>query len=120
MTGESYCKFRFRAGSRELPAKNNAPEDRGRCIAKVDALSAEIELVENRLVTVVGGTLEVIKQLATAGDHHEEAATRGVVFGVSLKVFGELGDALRKQSDLHIGAARIFVVEAKRLSFRCF
>jgi hypothetical protein len=43
-----------------------------------------------------------------------------MVFGVGLKMFGKLEDALAQNSHLHVCATRIFVVEAESPDFAGF
>src|SRR3954471_6281467 len=66
-------------------------------------LTANAELIDQRLVAPLIGALEVIEQLAALRDHLEKAAPRVVVFHVSLEVLGQRVDPLREDRDLHLG-----------------
>ena len=83
-------------------------------------LSAEVEFFEDRLVAIVGRPLQVIQQLAPAGNHHKQTAPRSVVLGVGLEMFRELEDALAQNGHLYVGATRIFIVEAECPDFASF
>lgn len=74
-------------------------------------LAAEAEALKELQIALVGCQLEVIKQLTTAGNHLQKTAACAVVFAVHGQVLGKFVDACRQDSDLHIGAAGVFVVQ---------
>ena len=78
------------------------------------ALLAEFELLEDRLVAVGSGALQIVEERSALGDQLEQAAARGVILGMAFEVLGEIGDTLGEERDLHIRAAGIFIVEAQR------
>ena len=53
---------------------------------KCSVLLTEIEGFNQGAVSIEVGALEVVKQLAAAGDHTEKAATGVVILGVNLEV----------------------------------
>ena len=63
-------------------------------------LLAEAELLEDLVVLVEIFALEVIKQLATAGGHLQEAAAGVEVLAVFAEVIGQVIDPGREQRDL--------------------
>jgi hypothetical protein len=79
-------------------------------LAKI-LLAAETEALEELLVALVGGQLEVVKQLATTCDHLKEAATCGVIFLMLAKVLRQIVDSLRQEGHLDVGAAGVFFVD---------
>src|SRR5688572_26333314 len=72
-------------------------------------LLANAQRLTDRPVTVDVLALEVIEQAAALANQHQQPAPRVMVLRVHLEVLGEVGDALRKESDLHLrgpGVAR--------------
>ena len=74
-------------------------------------LAAETQALEELLVALVGGQLEVVKQLATTCDHLKEASTCGMIFLMRAKVLREIVDSLRQEGHLDVGAAGVFFVD---------
>lgn len=74
-------------------------------------LAAETEALEELLVALVGGQLEVVKQLATTCDHLKQAATCGVIFLMRGEMLREIVDPLRQEGHLDVGAAGVFFVD---------
>jgi hypothetical protein len=74
-------------------------------------LAAEAEALEELHIALVSGQLEVIKQLATTGNHLQKTTTCAVVFAVHIEVLGKFVNACRQDSDLDVGAAGVFVVK---------
>ena len=70
-------------------------------------LLAEIEGFNQSAVSVEVGALEVVKELAAARNHAEQAAAGVVVLLVDLQVLGELVDAGGQKSDLHFGRSGV-------------
>jgi hypothetical protein len=56
---------------------------------KFGRLATQTEALEEGLITLVGGQLEVVEQFATTCDHLEEATTCGVIFLMRSKVLRE-------------------------------
>ena len=83
-------------------------------------LLAQIQLLENRLVTLGRGILEVIKKTAARGNHLEKAATGGVILGVAFQVFGKIRDPLGEGGYLDIGAAGVLLMQPECCDFCCF
>jgi hypothetical protein len=48
-------------------------------------------------------------------DHLKQAAPRGMIFPVDLKMLGQMLDPVREKCDLHIRAARIFFMQLEVL-----
>jgi len=71
------------------------------------SLLADSEPLNNRFIPLRVVPLQVVEQTATLADHHEEAATGGMVLLVRTEVFGKLSNALAQQSDLHFRAAGV-------------
>ena len=95
-------------------------EYRGRLETFDCSLLTEIQFFEERSVAILRGAFKVIQKLAATSHQHEEAAAGVMIFHMRLKVSGELTNALCEESNLYIGAARIFIVKAKRLNVRGF
>ena len=74
-------------------------------------LAAQTEGLDRLRVAIGGRQLEVIKQLAAAGDHAEEATAGAVILGIGGQMGREMIDALRQNRDLDIGASGVFVVD---------
>jgi hypothetical protein len=74
-------------------------------------LAAQAEDLEGLLVAVVRCQLQIIEQLAAAGDHAEEATAGAVILGIGGQMGREMIDALRQNRDLDIGASGVFVVD---------
>ncbi len=74
-------------------------------------LAAEAETLEKLQVTLDTCALEIVKQLAAAGNHLEQATTCAVVLAMNSEMLCEFVDSCRQDSDLHIGAAGVFVVQ---------
>ena len=58
-----------------------------------------------------GKNLNCGEQTATTTHHHQQTTTAVVVLLVGLEVIGELVDARREERDLHLGRARVGVVQ---------
>ena len=54
--------------------------------------------------------LEIVQQLAALCDHHQQTATRMVVFLVQLEMVGEFVDTLGQQCDLNRGRTGVALV----------
>src|SRR5699024_10899936 len=96
------CNMTKPCPSRTLSRPARLPWRGGRC-----ALLAQAELFNQGAGGVGVAISEVIKQLATAADHAQQASTRVVVFRVRLEVLGKVVDAGGKQGHLHLGRTGI-------------
>lgn len=74
-------------------------------------LAAQTQGLDRLLVAIIGRQLEVIEQLASAGDHAKEATAGAVILDVGGQMGREMIDALRQNRDLDIGASGVFVVD---------
>src|SRR4029079_4637721 len=78
---------------------------------------ANAQPVDELLIPVLIGRLDVIEQPATLADHLEQPSARMVVLAVRLEMFGQIGDALGQDGDLDLwragvaGLGRIFLDE---------
>jgi predicted Rdx family selenoprotein len=77
-------------------------------------LAAQIQALEQLLVTFCSGQLQVVQQLATTCDHLKKAATRGVILHMHAQVLGEIVDSPGQEGHLDVGAAGILVVDLER------
>ena len=75
----------------------------------------QFQLVDYFFIAVAFRAIQVIEQAAAFGDHFQEATPRRVILRVRLKVFGQLRNSFRQQRDLHIGAARILLMQLELL-----
>jgi hypothetical protein len=81
-----------------------------------DESMAQLELFGDRLVAIHVGALQVIEQAPALTDHHQQSAAGAVILLVALKVFGQMVDPLREQSNLHIRRPRVALVQLKLLN----
>ena len=81
---------------------------------------AQLELLGDGLVTVDVGVVEVIQQTAALTDHHQQSPPRTVVLLAVLQVFRQMVDALRQQSNLHIGRTGVLLVQLELFNRLCF
>jgi hypothetical protein len=79
------------------------------------ALLTQVELLDQVFIPVGVRLAEVIEQAPSHCHHFEEAAARGMIFGVTLQMFRKLRDPLSEECDLHIRASGIFFVELELL-----
>jgi len=66
---------------------------------------------DDRAVPLDVVVLDVIEEVATTADQHQQAAPAVVVLLVLLEVFVEVVDALREKGDLHLGGPGVGLVE---------
>ena len=78
-----------------------------------ERLLADTQLADDIAVAVRVGLLEVIQKTAALRYEHQQATARAMVFFVSLEVFREFADALRKDRDLHLRTSGVRVVRAE-------
>jgi len=74
---------------------------------------AQLELLRNRLITAHIRILQVIQQPTSLTDHHQQPASRTVIFLVLLQMFGQVIDPLREQRDLDVRRASILLMQLK-------
>ena len=77
-------------------------------------LATQTEALEEGLITLVGGQLEVVEQFATTCDHLEKATTCGVIFLMRGEMLRQCIDPLRQEGHLDVGAAGVLVVNLER------
>src|SRR5262247_3639405 len=87
----------------------------GRALQK---LAANPEPLDQRLVTRLVGTGEIIEQLATLRYELEQSTPGMIVLDVTLEVLGQIVDAFRKNGHLHL--RRSSVAGLGRISFDDF
>jgi hypothetical protein len=75
-------------------------------------LLAEVEIADERAVTLDVAVLEVVEKTAALTDELQETTAAMVVLLVGLKVFREVGDALGEQSDLDLGGTGVGLATA--------
>src|SRR5690242_3243475 len=73
---------------------------------------AQAEALDERLVALLVGLLEVIQQLAALVHHLDQPTTGVMVLLVVVEMGGEAVDAGRQQRHLHFGRAGVFGVAA--------
>ena len=78
---------------------------------KPGGLLAELELLGDGQIPVVGGALEVVEQPAALADHDQKTTPGAVILLVGLKVLGQVIDTLGEQGDLHVGRTGILRVD---------
>ena len=66
-------------------------------------LLTQAQTLDQRAIAVDVGTLQVVEELATTGNHAQQAAARVVILDVLLEVTGQVIDAGRQQSHLDFG-----------------
>ena len=74
-------------------------------------LFPQVKLLQERVITLGFGAVEVVEQAPTAADHGEKASAGGEVLHGMLKVSRKVVDSLREECDLHVGGTRVLVVE---------
>lgn len=84
-----------------------------------DPLLTQVQLLDDRLITLGSGILEVIKKTAARGNHPEKATTGGVILGVAFEVLGKRGDPLCEVRHLDISAAGVLLVQPECCDFCC-
>ena len=81
----------------------------------------QFKFLGNGLVTVDVSVVQVIQQPPALTHHHQQPATRTVVFLAVLQVLGQMVDALGQQSNLHVGRTGVLLVQLElfnRFGFR--
>ena len=71
----------------------------------------QVKFLDQALIPIGLRLAEVIEQAPARGDHLEEAAARGMVFGIGLQVFRQLSDTAGEECYLHIRAAGILLMK---------
>src|SRR5712675_976908 len=77
---------------------------------KPNRSAAQAQTFDQRFVALRVRRLDIVEQLSTRLDHLDEAAARMVVLAMRLEVFGQVVDALRKDSDLDFGRSCVAVL----------
>src|SRR3546814_6573030 len=65
-------------------------------------LTAQLQSLDQRFVTRVVDSLDVVQKTPTLADHDEKAPSRVEVLLVRLHVLGQVADALGQDRDLHL------------------
>ena len=74
------------------------------------ALLSEVQLVDDRAVTLDVGLLEVAEKVSSVADHLLKSAAAVVVLVVGLEVLGEVLDSVGKKRDLYLGRTCVTLV----------
>src|SRR6185436_4855450 len=82
--------------------------------------AADAKLLDQRLVTGLVGTTDVIEQLATLGHELQQPAPRVVVLDVSLEMFSQVGAPFGQDRDLHFGRPGVAGLRRIRLDVFSF
>src|SRR5674476_1116302 len=77
------------SGNRRRAGKENA--------APSVKLTAQLQLLGDRLITAQVGGLQIIQQPAALADHHQKTTARAVILLVRLQMLGQMVDALGEQ-----------------------
>jgi hypothetical protein len=100
------------AGGRSSQSKKGGT---GESPAFRQSLSAQLERLEDGIVTRLLGTLEVVEQFAAARDHHEETATGRMILRVRAEVLGEMVDAVSQAHDLYVCTTGVLLMDLEGL-----
>ena len=73
-------------------------------------LLAQVQLLDDRAVTLDIDLLQVAKKVSSVADHLQHAAAAVVVLMVGLQVLGEGVDAMSKDRDLNLGRTGVALV----------
>ena len=80
---------------------------------------AQFQLLRDRLIAAEVNRLQIFEQAAALADHHQQPASRAVVFFVGLQMLGQMVDALREQRDLHVRRTRVLGVRLELVNSLC-
>ena len=72
---------------------------------------AQFQLFRDRLVSFAVRALQIIQKAATLANHHQQPATRTMVFLVALQMLGQMVNPLRQQRDLHVSRPGVVRVQ---------
>ncbi len=75
-------------------------------------LFPQFQFLKKRAVTFGFGTVKVVEQASSSADHGEEASAGSEVFDGFFEVGGEVVNPIGEESNLNIGGARVFLVQA--------
>ena len=100
--------------------KNAGPSRIESGIEKVVRLTAELELRNNRGVTIEVLALEVIKEFTTTCCHRDQATARVEVLAVVAKVLGEVLHTCCEECNLHLARTCVAVFLCEFFDDRCF
>ena len=73
-------------------------------------LLAQVQLLDDRAVTLDIDLLQVAKKVSSVADHLQHAAAAVVVLVVGLEVLGKSVDAMGKDRDLNLGRTGVTLV----------
>src|SRR5215470_3485435 len=82
-------------------------------------LAADTQPLDQRLVTSLVGTGEILEQLSTLRHELEQPTPRMVVVEVGLEVLGQIVDAFRKNGHLHLRRPGVASLGRKGLDDFC-
>jgi hypothetical protein len=83
-------------------------------------LLAQVQPIDQLFVTIGLRFAQIIEQTSPLRDHLKQAAPRRMVLPVGPEVFSQMLDPAREKCDLHICAARIFVMQLELLKTQRF
>jgi hypothetical protein len=75
-------------------------------------LLAQTKTLDNLAIPIRVPAVQVIEQAAALIDHHDQTATRRMIFHVQLEMGSQVIDAIAQQSYLHFGGTCILDVRA--------
>ena len=79
-------------------------------------LLSEVQLVDDRAVTLDVGLLEVAEKVSSVADHLLKSATAVVVLVVVLEVFCKILDPVSKERDLYLGRTCVALMSSVLLN----
>ena len=77
---------------------------------------AQFQFLRDRLITAQVVVLQIFQQAPALADHHQQSATRTMIFFVGLQMLGQMIDPLREQGNLHVRRPRVAVVQLERFN----
>ena len=75
-------------------------------------LFPQFQFLKKRAVTFGFGAVKVVEQASSSADHGEEASAGSEVFDGFFEVGGEVVNPIGEESNLNIGGAGVFLVQA--------
>ena len=84
------------------------------------ALLAQAKSCHNLAIPIRVATVQIVQQPATLIDHHDQPATRSMIFCVGLEMGREVVDALAQQRDLHFWRSGVFRMNPILLDYTGF
>lgn len=84
---------------------------------KAPGLPAQIQSLQNFLITLVVGPGQIVQKFPTARHQFQKSAAGGKVFFVTGEVLGKMVDPPGKAGNLHVGASSVAFVELEVFDF---